>query len=138
MIVSCSRRGRGGSDWFPTPGWAAPSVDFRHRGARAAGLLRDVPLVVPAIFEGWRETLSFDKTWRRIKDRLGTGVREYVPRQRYCATNGKRHVKGAYDALSQEGLFVQYAAHYRGPEGSVSAFVRVDQAVAAGFRREGA
>lgn len=125
-----------GTGWqrlLPGREWTMPSI-ARCRGQGVERLLRDVPLVVPAIFEGWRETLSLDKTWQRIKERLGQHVRSYVPRQRYYATNGKRHVRAAYHALSHEGLFVQYAVHYhpRSADG-VEAFVQCDHDVAAAF-----
>ncbi len=141
MLGAISRRGgvevvRSGTGWerlLPCPGWTVPSMG-RGRAGVAVRLLREVPLVVPAIFEGWGVTLSLDKTWRRIKDRLGSSVRSYVPRGRCYVTNGKRHVRNAYAALSEEGLFVQYAVHYRPrPTDDVEAFVRCESKRAAAF-----
>lgn len=125
-----------GTGWerlLPSNGWSMPSFDYLPRAPDATGLLRDLPLVVPAIFEGWRETLSLDKTWRRIKDRLGGTVRHYLPGRRYCVTNGKHHVKAAYESLSQEGVFVQYAVRYQVPGDNIEAFLQCDRAEAAEF-----
>lgn len=99
-----------------------------------SALLGDLPVVVPAIFESWDRTLGLDETWRRIKDRLGNGVRSYLPGQRYYPTNGKLHVKEAFDRLSQEGLFVQHAVRYTPtPQESINAIIVVDRVAASRF-----
>jgi hypothetical protein len=104
------------------------------RSAACDRVLRDTPLVVPAVFEAWGHTQSLEKTWRVIKQRLGSSVRTYLPRQHYYPTNGKQHVKHAFDVLSQEGLFVQYSVRYRPlVEGSVDAFVLIDEQRAGEF-----
>lgn len=74
-------------------------------------LLRDVPLVVPVVFENWGRRLSLPGVWRAIVDRLGPGVREYVGGRVY-QTNGKQHVREALRALVGEGLFRQYVVRY--------------------------
>jgi hypothetical protein len=74
-------------------------------------LLQEVPLVVPVIFEGWNQRASMPRLWAAVHDRLGGRVRDYV-RCRVRRTNGKMHVKHAYEQLTSTGLFRQQVIRY--------------------------
>jgi len=100
---------------------------FNVGGVAREGLLQNSPLVVPATFEAWGRTLSLDGVWRRMKDRLGSSMRDYFPSQRYYATNGKLHVKNAFEVLSREGLFRQFAVR-PSLDNSIEAFAVMDHA----------
>ena len=77
-------------------------------------VLRTFPLVVPVIFEGWNRRTSLPALWRRVDERLGSQLREYVPRRHRETTSP---VTTAYARLTEEGLFRQHTIRY-------SAFVR--------------
>jgi hypothetical protein len=72
-------------------------------------LLREFPLVVPVIFEGWNRRTSLPQLWRSVDQRLGSQLREYVPRRRREPTSP---VTAAYERLTQEGLFRQHTIRY--------------------------
>jgi hypothetical protein len=74
-------------------------------------LLRESPLVVPVIFEGWNQRASMPRLWTAVHDRLGNRVRDYV-RCRVRRTNGKAHVKHAYEQLTNTGHFRQQVIRY--------------------------
>lgn len=107
---------------LPTDDESFPPLQMGRAGSTS--VLRDMPLVVPAVFESYGRTQSLDRTWTLIRERLGSSVRAYLPRQRYYPTNGKRHVRNAFSVLSEEGLFVQYVVQYQpSVESGVDAFV---------------
>ena len=99
-----------------------------------SALLDNMPVVLPAIFESWDHTASLEGTWRRIHNRLGNEVRAYLPRQRCYHTNGKLHVREAFDRLSQEGLFVQHVIRYTPvSKQSINALIILDRLRATRF-----
>jgi len=86
--------------------------------ASGAALLRDQPLVVPVIAESWGGQQSFAETWTRVVQRDEKRLRSYVPHGKIYATNGKAHIKDAWDTLERAGLFEQYVVRYDGLLGS--------------------
>lgn len=99
----------------PSRAWIAPD----------RALLQQHPYVVPAIFEAFGEMQSLDAIWKRTKSRLGSSLCQYFPAQRYYPTNGKLHVKQAYETLSAAGLFSQFVVRQQ-LESNVEAFVLMD------------
>lgn len=101
-----------GDGWQEIPGITAESVPVVPPLADEA-VLREELLVVPVLFEAWGAE-SMNGIWDRIRERVGDRLRRYVPRGRIYATNGKLHVRQAYERLSAQGLFRQYLVRYRG------------------------
>jgi hypothetical protein len=91
------------SQGFPLHSWP-----IAHSGIVA----RSYALAIPMLGEAWNRRMSLAEVWRRIHARLGTGVKEYLPRQRFCPVNGKRHIKNTYRALLTDGVFRQYLIRY--------------------------
>ncbi len=77
------------------------------------GLLREHPLVVPVIAEAWNRDTTLPSLWKRIDDRLGHRVRDYLHRRKILHTNGKEHIRVACKCLAAAGLFRQQLVRFR-------------------------
>lgn len=75
-------------------------------------LLRQHPLVVPVITEAWNQDTTLPSLWKRIEERLGRRVRDYLPHRRVLHTNGKEHVRAACTGLAAAGLFRQQLVRF--------------------------
>ena len=81
-------------------------------------LLRQHPLAVAVIAEAWNREATLPSLWRRIEQRLGRRVQEFLPRRRVLHTNGKEHIRAACVGLARAGLFRQQLVRFA-PEESV-------------------
>ncbi|HEY4360276.1 MAG TPA: hypothetical protein VGN17_04885 [Bryobacteraceae bacterium] len=75
-------------------------------------LARRLPFVIPAMLELWTYPNSLPLGWARIRLRLGTSVRQYLPRTRIQYVNGKTHLTAAFRALKEEALLQQQLIRY--------------------------
>ena len=75
-------------------------------------LLRRQPLAIAVIAEAWNREATLPSLWRRIEERLGRRVQEYLPRRRILHTNGKEHVRAACISLARAGLFRQQLVRF--------------------------
>lgn len=75
-------------------------------------LLRRSPFVLPAFVELWTYPNSLPVVWRRIHDRLGSRVKDFLPRTKIRYVNGKNHITDAFTTLRREGLVRQQLIRY--------------------------
>jgi hypothetical protein len=75
-------------------------------------LVHRSPFVIPAMMELWQYPNSLPLAWQRIKDRLGSRVKEYLPRTKVRYTNGKNHLTSAFRLLKDAGLLGQHVIRY--------------------------
>jgi len=108
---------RSGSQHLRSCGHQNPGEEGRAVEQRS--LLQRYPLVVPVVVESWNRDASLPGLWRIIHERLGAAVRAYLPHRRLLIVNGKRHVKGACQALVDAGLFRQHVIRSALPEEEV-------------------
>jgi hypothetical protein len=101
-----------GSGWQELPDATTTNGPGAVPATTDAGLLREYPLVVPAICEAWNRPQSLSSVWAGIKEHVGDRLRSYVPRGRIYAVNGKAHVRTAYELLNNRGLFRQHVIRY--------------------------
>ena len=76
-------------------------------------VLREYPLVVPAIVESWNHGESLAAVWTGITEHISERLRAYLCQGRIYRVNGKTHVRDAYQVLSDRGLFRQYIVRYQ-------------------------
>lgn len=98
--------------------------------AVGSDLLRRSPFIVPSMMELWTYPNSLPLAWERIRERLGSRVREYLPRMKVRYTNGKTHLTAAFRTLRDEGLFFQHIIRYHpllAASVEVFAFVRMER-----------
>jgi hypothetical protein len=69
---------------------------------------RPYALAIPILGEAWNQRLSLPEVWRRVQNRLGSRVQQYLRRRHVYDANGKFHVRDAYRVLQREGVFRQY------------------------------
>lgn len=92
----------------------------------AGDLLRRHPFVVPAMMELWQYPNSLPLAWARIRQRLGDGLKRFLPRTKIRYVNGKNHVTDAFRNLQRDGLLRQQLVRYHPLlSASVEVFVRV-------------
>ena len=103
-----------GAGWQELPEASNGSVPLDLPVSDDAGVLREYPFVVPAIFESWDHPQSLASIWNAAIDHIGDRLRSYVPRGRIYHVNGKMHVRQAYAVLSKQGFFRQYLIRYDG------------------------
>ena len=87
-------------------------------------VLRQHPLAVAVIAEAWNREATLPSLWRRIEQRLGRRVQEFLPRKRVHHTNGKEHIRAACVGLARAGLFRQQLVRFT-PEESVGVEILV-------------
>jgi hypothetical protein len=75
-------------------------------------VLGQAPFVVPSMMELWTYPNSLPLAWERIRQRLGTRVKDYLPRTRVRYVNGKTHLTAAFRSLKDDGLFCQHIVRY--------------------------
>lgn len=75
-------------------------------------LVRRSPFVIPALAELYQHPNSLPLAWQRIHQRLGSRVKEYLPRTKIRYVNGKMHLTDAFGVLQREGLVRQQLIRY--------------------------
>ena len=94
------------------PGWPSASLDVT-RPEMGQELIRRLPLVIPVVFEAWNQHRSLQQLWVAIQNRVGSRLKEFLPRQQIYRVNGKAHVKEIYHTLVRAGIFRQYLLRYQ-------------------------
>jgi hypothetical protein len=75
-------------------------------------LIARYPFIIPAMTELWQYPNSLPLVWHRIHQRLGSRVKEYLPRTKIRYVNGKNHITETFNLLQREGLVRQQLIRY--------------------------
>lgn len=97
-------------------GWQHLNIDARDHPElpsftpqEAPDLVRQHPLVIAVVLEMYQHPGSLPALWRRICDRLGPAINDYLPSvRRPLRHNGKRHIRDALQRLYDAGLTRQH------------------------------